>query len=236
MIPPFRTSPRVLGIIIARMGSARLPGKVMLPLHGAPLIDYVIERARRIHGLDELVLATTKGSEDDCLAEYVAALGVQVFRGDSLDVSKRVMACADHFDGDYFVRLNGDSPFLDYRLLTEALAKLKAGAPDLITNLLGRTYPYGIAVEIVKSAAYRRAISNFSDEAHREHVTSYFYSHLEGFLVESLTSSREDLLAMRLVVDTDEDLRRMGQLVLSLGAGCIDATLDEIGAHYRRFQ
>lgn len=229
-------SPRVLGIILARMGSLRLPGKMMLPIHGARLIDYVIARARRIQGLDELVLATTDGTEDDCLAEYVAALGVKVFRGDSLDVAKRVMACADQFECDYFVRLNGDSPFLDYRLLAEALATLMSGSPDLVTNLLGRTYPYGIAVEIVKTDTYRRAISLFSDEAYREHVTSYFYSHIEDFSVKSLTSNRMDLLAMRLVVDTEEDLRRMGQLVASLGAGCIDATLDEIGAHYRRFQ
>lgn len=206
----------------------------MVPIHGHPLIYYVIERARRILGLGEVVLATTEGPEDDGLVEYATSLGLRVFRGDSLDVSKRVMACATHFAADYFLRLNGDSPFLDYRLLTVALSRLKAESPDLITNLIGRTYPYGISVEIVRSDAYQRAILSFSDDAHREHVTSYFYSHLDDFFVESITRSREDLLAMRLVVDTDEDLKRMEKLIASLGPGCIDATLDEIGAHYHR--
>lgn len=211
----------VVGIVPARLDSARLPGKVLREVAGRPLIGYVLERARRVRGLQAVAVATTDRACDEPLVGYAQAQGVAVLRGDTEDVAGRFLAAAEVFGADYLVRMNGDSPFLDPRLVEEGIAALASGA-DFVTNLPDRTFPYGIAVEIVRAAALRELHPRMTPED-REHVTRYLYEHRTGLRVRELRSPHAELAPARLVVDTEDDLGVFRTLVERLGERALSA-------------
>jgi spore coat polysaccharide biosynthesis protein SpsF (cytidylyltransferase family) len=209
--------PIVIGIIPARLDSARLPGKALRRASGRPLIDYVIARAQRIPHLDALVVATTDRPLDDPLADHVDSQGIAVHRGETSDVALRLLNCAQEFKGEYVVRLNGDSPFLDPDLIGQGIEYCRDGTPDLVTNLPGRTFPYGISVEVVRVATLRQAHPHMEHPEDREDVTKYFYDHLQDFKAVTMRSQLEGLADARLVVDTEADFRMFETMVKSLG-------------------
>ena len=221
----------VAAIIVARTDSTRLPGKIMEIVAGRPIVDYVIDRALRIPGVDTVALATTDRDIDDRLVEHARSRGLAVFRGETQDVAGRVLACADSLGADYIIRVNGDSPFLDPALIGEAMGMLSSGC-DLVTNIVGRTFPYGVSVEIIRTEALRRAHSAMTD-SEREHVTLYFYANADEFKVCGITSNAPDLRTVRLAVDTWEDLEVFREVVLELGVDVSTANYERVAAVYR---
>jgi spore coat polysaccharide biosynthesis protein SpsF len=224
---------RVVAMIAARMDSRRLPGKPLRLVGGRPLLDFVLERAARISGVDELVLSTTERSVDDPLARYAAARSLPIFRGDCDDVTARLLACADARGAAVVVRINGDSPLLDPELVGLALVRLLADpALDLVTNVLERSYPYGVSAEVVRVQALVRAYELMTVDE-REHVTAYIYRHQDQFTILNLTASTADVTGARLVVDTPEDLQRFSAVVALLGPEVGTADPQVVAAHYQ---
>lgn len=218
----------IVGVILARMGSRRLPGKAMLEIEGKPLIGYVFDRCRLISGLRDLVLATTEDVCDDALDRYARKMGVLVTRGPSADVTLRVLRCVRETGCDAFVRFNGDSPFVDPALVEEGLAHYRKRQPDLVTNVLKRTFPYGISVEVVRTSTFERIYPKLRDRADLEHVTRYFYRHPDDFEIVALQAPDAKLARVRLVVDTGADLRVIGHLIRRLGPRCSTASYREV--------
>jgi spore coat polysaccharide biosynthesis protein SpsF len=211
-----RPHPVALGIVLARLDSSRLPGKALRVCAGLPLVEHAIVRARSCRSLSGLVLATTDRAVDDRLVEYARSMSIPVFRGDVDDVAGRVLACAREHDAEYLLRINGDSPFLDPELVDEAAELVGDGEADLVTNLIDRTFPYGIAVEILRTATLADAHPRMTP-AEREHVTQHFYNRLGDWPVRSFRSDRPELSGARLVVDTEEDLAQFERLAERLG-------------------
>ena len=224
--------PLIVGIIPARLDSTRLPGKALKQVKGMPLIGYVIARAKRIPGLGGLVLATTERPVDDPLAEYALSQGVAVYRGALHDVALRLLTCAAKFRGDYFVRLNGDTPFLDSTLITQGMAYCHDGRPDLVTNLIGRTFPYGIAVEVIRTEAFGQAYTRMTTSEEREQVTRYLYVHPAAFNIQTIISSRPELSRARVVVDTEADFEMFERMVIRLGEAVSTAGYQEVASLY----
>jgi spore coat polysaccharide biosynthesis protein SpsF len=222
--------PLIVGVIAARSDSSRLPGKALRMVADRPLVGYVIERAKRIGGLAALALATTDRPVDDELAAFARACGVGVCRGATDDVAGRLHACAAGFGADYLVRLNGDSPFLDPASLEEGLAQAAEGY-DVITSVPGRTFPYGVSVEIVRCAALRDALPKMTAED-REHVMPYFYRNATSYRIRELSSPRPELAEARMVVDTEEDLRVFEQVVATLGDAALTASYVDVAPLY----
>jgi spore coat polysaccharide biosynthesis protein SpsF (cytidylyltransferase family) len=219
----------ILGVVLARLDSARLPGKPLLDCGGLPLVAHCVERARRAALLQGLALATTDRPLDDPLAHWAAGQGLPVFRGATDDVAGRVLECGRHFQARYVLRINGDSPCLDPLLVDQGLA-LCDGQVDLVTNLPGRTFPYGVSFEAVRLEALAEAWATMSDPADREHVTRYFYQHPDRFRWAALTSPSPWLCAARLVVDTPLDLERFRTLCARLGPRASRAGFAEVAA------
>jgi spore coat polysaccharide biosynthesis protein SpsF len=219
----------ILGIVVSRMDSGRLPGKALLLLGGNPVVRHTLERARRITGIDHLVLATSNRPIDDPLAEYCEQEGFAVFRGQAEDVAKRLLDCAKDNGADYFCRLNGDSPLLDPELYDSAIQYLDDGHFDLISNLPGRTFPYGISVEIVSTASMLRAYPLMT-ASHREHVTTYFYEHSTDFAIRVFTSGLREIASARMVVDTLDDLQRLQEVSERLHSGLLATSYQEVAA------
>jgi spore coat polysaccharide biosynthesis protein SpsF len=178
---------RVGALVQARLSSTRLPGKVLRPLAGRPLIDWLLERLGHAGGLDVVGVATSDDASDDALAAHLQEAGVPCARGPLDDVAARMVEAAQELGLDAFARVNADSPLLDPALVTRAVAAWRAGGSDLVTNVHPvRTCPKGQSVEVVRVDALRRALPAF-DADEREHVTLGLYRRPGGLTIESLT-------------------------------------------------
>lgn len=199
---------------------------------GRPLIGYAIERALRIASLDAIVLATTARAVDDPLAAYGLETGIAVFRGATENVAQRCADCAQEHAADYFVRVNADSPFLDPSLVETGLQAISADPRiDLATNLVDRTFPYGVSVEIVNSATLRHILPTLQgDEV--EHVTKRFYEQAPAFTLHTIRSQKPGLRDARMVVDTPADFQVFSRVAERLGGRVLHASYDEVASLY----
>lgn len=197
----------VLFVIQARMGSTRLPKKVMKPIGGMALIDVIVERVKQSnhynHKTQNLMIATTVEAEDDLLAHYCLSKGYKVFRGSETDVLQRFAQIVRQFEPQTVVRLTGDNPFIDPALLSKMLEKHRQEKADY-TYTNGT--PLGISGEMI-DAPILSEIDNFPlSQPEREHVTLYIRKHPEQFHLQLFTPPKELAYpAYRFTIDTEED-------------------------------
>lgn len=226
------TIPTAAVVVAARLDSSRLPGKALMDLGGLPVLGNVLARAARVDGPQAVVLATSTRSVDDPLAAYAASRDVAVFRGATDDVAGRLLACASARGADYIVRVNGDSPFIDPAVIARGLALCRQRDLDFCTNIPGRTYPYGVAVEIVRTATLAALMDAATDPHDREHVTPAVYRVLDTLDHAVLTSDTPELAPARLVVDTAEDLTACRAVSAALGSRALNAGYEATAKTY----
>jgi spore coat polysaccharide biosynthesis protein SpsF len=211
-----------LGIVQARMGSSRLPGKVLRRLGGRTVLDRVVRAARDSGVLDDVVVATTVQSVDDAVAAECDAIGVACHRGPVDDVLTRFIEVLDVRrregapESDAVLRFTADCPLLDPEIIA-MVAGVFAATPqiDYISTSITRTLPRGLDVEAVRTPVLRAA-DGLATEHHRTHVTSYVYAHPEQFRVAGLTL-QPDLSHLRLTLDTEDDWRLIEAIVGHFG-------------------
>jgi spore coat polysaccharide biosynthesis protein SpsF (cytidylyltransferase family) len=196
-------------IILARLDSNRLPGKALLKIGNRVLIEHCIIKLKD-HSSLEPILATSNREIDLPLIELATKNNIRYFTGELSNVAARILKCLEKFELNCFARINGDSPFLDTSLLNSSLDEFRKGEYDFVTNLLPRTFPYGISVEIFDSKIFRDGYNKFKgNKVYEEHVTSYFYDNRYNYRYKNIESASlfpaEDLLNTRLVVDTQDD-------------------------------
>ena len=198
---------RIVAIIQARMGSARLPGKVMLDLAGEPMLARCVVRAQRALTLHAVVVATTLGSADERIVRLCARRGWPCFRGSQEDVLDRYRRAAMEHRADLVVRMTSDCPLIEPEIIDRVVGEYQRHAPlDYASNILPpRTFPRGLDVEVMAFEALERAWREDRDPAWREHVTPYLYRHPEIFRLHGVHNDA-DLSDLRWTVDTPEDL------------------------------
>lgn len=192
-----------LAILQARMSSTRLPGKVMRPLLGQPMIARQIERVRRATRLTGLVVATSTRPDDDVLADWCAGAGVDCYRGDLDDVLTRFLGALEAKGWpDQFIRLTADCPLADPELIERAIAEhIQTGAD--YTHVQARwTFPKGLDVEVCRTSVLRE-VDRVAIGADREHVTRYIYTNPDRYRIHAI--DRDPPLRFRWTVDTPED-------------------------------
>lgn len=193
-----------LAIVQARMSSSRLPGKVMRPILGQPMIARQVERLRRAKRLSGMTLATSTDESDDVIAAEAGRLGLACWRGPLDDVLARfVGALVAAGNPKTFVRLTADCPLADWRLIDRCIEAHEAAKADYTHNSPGWTFPKGLDVEVCETAALLRADLEGRSPYEREHVTPFIYGHPELFRIERVT--RDPPLRYRWTVDTPED-------------------------------
>lgn len=202
---------KTLIIVQARMTSTRLPGKVLLPLAGEPMLTRLIERLRRVRRADGIVVATTTNTSDDPIAALCALLGVPCHRGSEHDVLSRYADAARLYGADVVVRITSDCPLIDPALIDQTIAAYDEGGSDYVSNMLPPTWPYGMAVEVFSAAALAQAHAEATQAAEREHVTPFLYWHPERYRLRNVASP-VDLSQHRWTVDTPEDYALVGRL------------------------
>ena len=196
---------RTIAIVQARMGSTRLPGKVMREVAGRPMIDLLLERLARATWVDGIVVATSDNPADDALAEHVRALGHACFRGSEKDVLARYYHAAKEARADVVVRITGDCPLVDPALVDEVIALFERAGVDYASNTEPPTFPDGLDVEVFRFAALERAYQEAKQPHEREHVTPFLRENPD-FTRANLRND-EDLSTLRWTVDEEADLQ-----------------------------
>ncbi len=196
----------ILAIVQARMSSSRLPGKVLRPLAGSPMILRQIERLRRARRVDSLVVATSDDRSDDDLADVLAAAGVALFRGPLDDVLARYVGALDAFGpAEHVVRLTGDCPLADWTVIDAVIARhLETGADYTADTWGRRTFPKGLDADVVKSAVLRQAHAEATAPFDREHVLPFVYGRPDRYRLQGLTQEADEG-EVRWTVDLPDD-------------------------------
>lgn len=206
---------RRVAVIQARMGSTRLPGKVLRDLGGRSVLSWVVDAARDSGVLDEIVVATTTDAADDELAAHAYGCGARVVRGPVDDVLTRYVMAMDASGADVVVRLTADCPLLDPSLVALLVRAFDPGSLDYLSTQFPRTLAHGWDVEVASAAALRRADAGATDY-HRVHVTSYLYSNPDTFRIAGIafTPPCDDL---RVTLDEPADAELLDAIVGALG-------------------
>lgn len=189
-------------VIQARMGSSRLPGKVMMDLAGQPVLAHVVARARAAPGVDQVCCAIPDTAGDDPLAALAASLGAVVVRGPEHDVLARYARAAEALQADRYVRVTADCPFLDPEVTGGVLALLDGGA-DYGSNVAPRSWPKGLDVEAFTAEALARTVAEARDAYDREHVTPWMRANLD---CANLALPSDERQGWRWTLDHPEDL------------------------------
>jgi spore coat polysaccharide biosynthesis protein SpsF len=210
-------STRTVAIIQARMGSTRLPGKVLKPLAGKPMLERVVERMRRAPGVDEVVVATSDLAEEEPILALCRSNGTPVTRGSANDVLSRYALAAREHRADIVVRITSDCPLISPQVVGRVLEAFRAGACEYASNCHRRTFPRGLDTEIFPATALAATDSEAVDPAEREHVTPFIWRRPERFRLRDVVDA-VDRSALRWTVDTPDDFVLVERLYSALAA------------------
>lgn len=197
-------SDRYCAIVQGRMGSIRLPGKVLKKVLGRPLLSFLVERLKAVTLIDDYVIATTIERDDDAIAEFCTDHNVPFFRGSESDVLKRFYDVATERKADHIVRITADCPIIDPSIIDDVVRKHKESQCDYVTNAIDSTYPDGMDVEVFTFEALERSYNEAKLLSEREHVTPYIHTNTDQFQV-SYVRGEENYSHLRLTVDHPED-------------------------------
>ena len=201
-------------IIQARMGSTRLPGKVMLSVENdKTVLHFVIKQLQNCKLVDKIIVATTTLEDDNKIANFSKDLGIDCFRGSSDNVLDRYYQCAKEYSVSTIVRIPSDKPLIDPEIVDKLVSMFRNNSYDYITNFLSNpTFPGGMEVEIFSINALKKAWKKAKLPSEREHVTPYFTNHKDEFEITHIENS-ENLSHLRLAVDKIEDLKLVRKIV-----------------------
>ena len=203
----------IRALIQARMSSRRFPGKALAPLAGTPIIEQLLQRVARVFPPQRICLLTSDRHADDPLALFVSSLGYEVFRGSSDDVFDRYRTYLEKHPCDYFFRLTGDSPLLDDRILVRMISLAERKRPDMITNLLPRTWPRGQSAELLAFEPFMAIDEGRLTKADREQVTRWYYGHTSSFSIENVALPQGEYRRDDMAVETVADLDRLTGMI-----------------------
>ncbi len=196
---------RVVAVIQARMGSTRLPGKVLKNICGETMLSRVINRIKRSTLLDEILVATSVKPADEAIVHEAELLGVSCFSGSEDDVLDRYYKAAIEYNAETVVRVTSDCPLIEPAILDSVVRVFLKEKSDYASNTIVRTYPRGLDVEVISVSALTTAWRNAEKPYQRAHVTPYIYENPHCFRLVSVTGS-PDYSGYRWTVDTLEDL------------------------------
>jgi len=223
---------KVAAIIQARMGSTRLPGKVLKKVLNKTLLEYQIERVKRAKTIDEIIIATTTKESDNPIVELCEHLSVPYYRGSEEDVLSRYYESATQFNVDVIVRLTSDCPIIDPYIIDKVVLYYLDNLPkyDYVSN---SEYPRGMDTEVFSTTIIEEVNKKARKEYEREHVTPYIYLNPERYSLGKIVGSK-DLNKYRLTVDTTEDFELIENIITELYPQNKNFTINDILSLFRK--
>ncbi|MBQ4414602.1 MAG: glycosyltransferase family protein [Methanomicrobium sp.] len=196
---------KVIAVIQARMGSTRLPNKVLMDLKGKTDLERVIDRVKKSKYIDDVIVATTITEHDLAIVKLCAEKGIRVFCGSEDDVLDRYYQCARLLSPEHVVRITADCPMIDPKIIDSVISRHLESGADYTSNTLKTTFPDGLDTEIMKFSVLEEAWFNANLSSQREHVTQYII-HNDGYKKESVVNDI-DYGSERWTLDTDNDYK-----------------------------
>ena len=210
---------KVVAIVQARMGSTRLPGKVMMDLIGEPMLVHELSRIARAKRINSIVVATTTSHSDDCIVNLCEEHDWPSFRGSEQDVLDRYYQCAKQYGADIIIRLTADCPLIEPTIIDKVVREFIRKSPniDYVSNIIPqRTYPQGLDTEVMSFSALERSWIEDKNPALREHVTQYILRNPDKFKVAGVMNDC-DVSNLRWTVDTKEDFQLVNEIYSFFG-------------------
>ncbi|WP_339227478.1 glycosyltransferase family protein [Oceanobacillus sp. FSL K6-2867] len=219
---------KVVAIIQARMGSTRLPGKVLKKVLGRPLLSYQLERVKRSNNIDEILVATTDQQPDDAIVSFCQMTKIPYYTGSETDVLKRYYKAACHVKADIIVRLTSDCPIIDPAQIDKVIKSYLSHQHPLqfVSNTLNRTLPRGMDTEVFSFNALKKAYEKADSKLDREHVTRYMINNPQIFNLSNVSNS-ENYSHHRWTVDTLEDFIFIKKIIEALYPYKPDFTMED---------
>ena len=232
---------KVVAVIQARMGSTRLPGKVLLPLHGRPLLERMIARVQQARSLDEIVIATTRLAMDASIVRLANVLGVRCVAGHPDDLVDRHLQAARETGADAIVKIPSDCPLIDPAIIDQTVGFFREQHPRFayVSNLHPPTWPDGNDVEVMRRDALEATWREAKRPYEREHTTPFIWDQPERFTIGNVAwgDGRDLSASHRLTLDYPEDYALISALFEALHAHdeapafTVDAIVDYLEAH-----
>lgn len=220
-------------IVLCRFSSSRLPGKILRPVLGKPVLTYILERLALVKNVTTVV-ATSVEESDQPIADFCQKENIPCYRDSLNNVARRFLQCAEHHRFDYAIRINGDNIFTDPSLISEMM-NFANNDYDMISNVKGRTFPVGMSVEIVKTTFYKRMIRNFTEDQYTEHVTLYFYEFPESGRFRFYYNEKQPKAAgIKLALDDTNDLKRIENMIRIMDRPHIQYDMEELVELYEQ--
>jgi spore coat polysaccharide biosynthesis protein SpsF len=192
-------------IVQARMGSTRLPGKVMKMLRGKTFLEHCLDRCAMIENISDVIVATTDGPDCNAIADLARRRGYRVFRGSQEDVLSRYIGAAQEVKADAVIRITSDCPLIDPTLGTQVLTKFMSSDYDLVTTNIPPSWPTGMDLEVVTMSALEEAGREHTAKSEREHVTTFIRRRPARYQMFNFPCPIEGVAHWRMTLDTPED-------------------------------
>jgi spore coat polysaccharide biosynthesis protein SpsF len=196
---------KIIATIEARMGSTRLPGKILMEVAGKPILQHITERVKRSKLIDEVVVATTTNALDDAVENVCKETKTDFFRGSEPDITARLVDTAHAFHATHIMQLTGDCPFVDPSLIDKCINKYKSSDFDYVSNRLTPTYPCGQDVQFFSVNTLKSVLEKTDDPIDREHGSYFIYNHPELYKLGTFVSPVMNCPEKRWVLDYPED-------------------------------
>ena len=217
----------ILIITQARMGSTRLPGKVLKEILEKPLLWYLVERLKLVKKANKIIIATSTSKTNQSIIEFAKINDIEYFVGSEDDVLDRYFKSAKFFNGDIIIRITADCPLMDPNLIDKGLELFLDGNYDYLSNVHPPTYPDGYDIEIFSFKALETAWKKAELPSEREHVTAYIWKHHQEFIIGNFEND-VDLSNYRLTVDTPEDLALIKKVIEKFRDNWVDTRLKDV--------
>jgi spore coat polysaccharide biosynthesis protein SpsF len=204
----------IIAIIQARTGSSRLPGKVLYPLDGQPVLKHVVTRTADADSITNIIVATSTEPQDEVITQYAPTFGADVIRGSEANVLSRFERAVEEYDPDIILRITGDCPLIDPATIDRVVTPVDNGKADYASNISHRTFPRGLDVEVFTAESFETVLSAATTQAEREHVTLHYRENPDRFDIVNVTSDQVfndekyiDRTDLRLTLDEADDYR-----------------------------
>ena len=219
---------KVVCIVQARMGSTRLPGKVMKKICGETVLGHCINRIKNVSSIDEIVIATTTKLQDNIIEEEAKRLKVACFRGSEDNVLERYYLAAKEHNADIVIRITSDCPLIDYEIVEDIIKMYLSNLNfDYISNTIQRTYPRGLDTEVFSFNALEKAYLEAEKDCDKEHVTPYIWRNINKFNINHF-KGEEDYSDIRITLDTKEDYKVISWLINEIENNKMHGKLNDI--------
>ena len=195
-------------IIICRYNSTRLPGKILKKINGKEILLHIYHRLQQIDNLN-ISVATSIEETDEPIANFCNEHSIPCYRGSLSNVSERFLHAAQNLNLDYALRVNGDNLFIDIDTMRDMINLAQRNVYDFISNVKGRSYPYGMSIEVLKISFYQSIFHNLNTDYYKEHVTIYLYENEKiGAFLFIYNTKVKQAQGLKIAIDTPEDFEK----------------------------